>query len=181
VEKSLAGKIPLIVDGGQSQVGIESTVLDLSSSPPRLLRPGMITAEPLLAVIGATGLAMGSDSAKVLRSPGMLPRHYSPKARLVILGWKDEAELAKNTSIFNVSRDKIHVIAHTQIPRWENFGRVSVIPHDAQAYARAIYSELHACDEEGAELIIVEELPATEEWSGIADRLRRASRADFSG
>jgi len=181
VEKSLAGKIQLIVDGGQSQVGIESSVLDLSCSPPRLLRPGMISVESLGGIIGATGLISGTESSKVLRSPGMLPRHYSPKARLVILSWRDDADLAKKTANFNVPRAKIHVVAHTQIPQWEDFGRVAVIPHDAQAYARAIYAELHACDEEGAELIIVEELPPTEEWSGIADRLRRASQPGSSG
>jgi len=52
---------------------------------------------------------------------------------------------------------------------------VSVIPHDAEAFARAIYAELHRCDEAGAELIVVEAPPDMPEWSGIADRLRRAS------
>ncbi len=54
-------------------------------------------------------------------------------------------------------------------------GRVSVIPHDAEAFARAIYAELHHCDEAGAELIVVEELPRNSEWRGIADRLQRAA------
>ena len=52
---------------------------------------------------------------------------------------------------------------------------MSVIPHDAEAFARALYGELHRCDDEGAELIVVEAPPETPEWAGIADRLRRAA------
>ena len=70
---------------------------------------------------------------------------------------------------------RAHVVAHTRIPSVEDFGRVSVIPHDPAAFARAIYAELHQCDEAGAELIIVEALPEAVEWKAIADRLRRAT------
>src|SRR5271154_1802009 len=91
VHKSLGGKIPLIVDGGQSQVGIESTVLDLTVSPPRILRPGMIRAESLAAVCGeiqGSGFRIQS-SEKFLPSPGLLRKHYSPKAKLLVLNWRD--------------------------------------------------------------------------------------------
>jgi len=92
VRKLLGDRIRLIVDGGPAQVGIESTVLDISVDPPRLLRPGMIHEQALLAVTGK--LTVGaSESAEVLRSPGLLRRHYSPKAKLVVWSWKDEREL----------------------------------------------------------------------------------------
>ena len=81
VRKSFGDKISLIVDGGQSQVGIESTVVDLSVTPPRLLRPGIIHRESLMAVIGELSAAPTSEPH--LKSPGMLPRHYAPRARLV--------------------------------------------------------------------------------------------------
>ena len=181
VWKSLGAKIPLIIDGGQSQVGIESSVLDLSCSPPRLLRPGMIHAESLAAVIGGGNLGIGAGLTGTLRSPGLLPRHYSPRAKLVVLGWTDEADLAARVSGFHFPRQKIHVVAHTRIPLREKFGRVAVIPHDAQSYARAIYAELHQCDEAGAGLIVAEAVPEGLEWQGIADRLMRAAHADFPG
>jgi L-threonylcarbamoyladenylate synthase len=181
VWKSLGDKIPLIVDGGQSQVGIESSVLDLSSSPPRLLRPGMIHAESLLAVIGGGDLEVGGGPTGALRSPGLLPRHYSPRAKLVVLDWTDEADLAARVSGFGFPRQKIHVVAHTRIPLREKFGRVAIIARDAQAYARAIYAELHQCDEAGAELIIAEVVPEGREWRGIADRLRRAAHGHVPG
>ena len=177
VRAQLDGKIPLIVDGGQSQVGIESTVLDLTSEPPRILRPGMIHAESLAAVGGeiekAESRKQKTESAP--RSPGLLAKHYSPKAKLVVLDWKDDGDLKFQLSAFNFQLLHCHVLVHTKIPAGFPPENVCVIPHDAEAFARALYGELHRCDAAGAQLIIVEAPPATAEWSGIADRLRRAA------
>jgi L-threonylcarbamoyladenylate synthase len=175
VRAQLDGKIPLIVDGGQSQVGIESTVLDLTVSPPRVLRPGMIHAESLAAVCGEISNFKFQISNSVLRSPGLLAKHYSPKAKLLVLNWRDDADLKFQISNFKFQFSTCCIIAHTRIPSGGNFARVSVIPRDAEAFARAIYAELHRCDEAGAEVIIVEAPPDLPEWAGIADRLRRAA------
>jgi L-threonylcarbamoyladenylate synthase len=187
VRDQLGDKISLIVDGGQSQVGIESTVLDLSVSPPRILRPGMIHAESLVAVCGevqspsAFARLRRDEKSKVqspksaLPSPGLLKQHYAPKAKLLILSWCNDADLKSQIANRKSQIANCHVIAHTHIPSAEHFARVSVIPHDAEAFARAIYAELHHCDAAGAGLIIVETPPESPEWSGIADRLRRAS------
>ena len=70
---------------------------------------------------------------------------------------------------------KVYVVVHTKIPAGFGAANVSVIPHDAEAFARALYAELHRCDAAGAELIVVEAPPDLPEWSGIADRLRRAA------
>jgi L-threonylcarbamoyladenylate synthase len=178
VRKQLGGKISLIVDGGQSQVGIESTVLDLSVNPPQVLRPGMIHAESLAAVMGEFRIQNSEfrdKTAGAPRSPGLLKKHYSPKAKLLVLNWRDDADLKSQIANHKSQIQNCHVIAHTKIPADENFVRVSVIPHDAEAFARAIYAELHRCDEAGAELIVAEAPPESPEWSGIADRLRRAA------
>ena len=176
VRKQLGGRIPLIVDGGQSQVGIESTVLDLSVSPPQVLRPGMIHAGALAAVIGKVrGSGFRVMGLETLRSPGLLEKHYSPRAKLVVLNWRDEADLKFQLVTRHLPPVTCHVIAHTHIPSAETFACVSVIPHDAEAFARAIYAELHRCDEASAELIVVEAPPELPEWSGIADRLQRAA------
>ena len=177
VRAQLSEKISLIVDGGQSQVGIESTVLDLSVSPPRVLRPGMIHAESLAAVGGEVqspkSKVQSQDST--LRSPGLLEKHYSPKAKLVVLDWRDCADLELKIKNSKLKTEHCHVIAHTKIPSGEKFSDVSVMPHDAEAFARALYAELHRCDAAGAKLIVVEAPPNLPEWSGIADRLRRAA------
>ena len=177
VRAQLGGKIPLIMDGGQSQVGIESTVLDLSVSPPQVLRPGMIHAESLAAVVGEVRSSeFGVRSSEIkLRSPGLLEKHYSPKAKLLVLNWQDEAHLKSQLVTRHLSPVTCFIIAHTHIPSGENFADVSVMPHDAEAFARALYAELHRCDAAGAELIVVEAPPDSQEWSGIADRLRRAA------
>jgi L-threonylcarbamoyladenylate synthase len=179
VLRSLGNRIPLVVDGGQSQVGIESTVLDITQSPPRLLRPGMIHEQSLVAVTG--GLAGDAPvSGEALRSPGMLRKHYAPRARLVVAEWRNDEEFASAVTALGrqhgVSAEKVFVMAHTRVPLHAlNGGRISIIPHDAEAYARALYSELHRCDEAGAELIVAEALPDTPEWRGIRDRLQRAA------
>lgn len=174
VKRQLGARIRLIVDGGQSQVGIESTVLDISRLPPRVLRPGMIHESALLAVTGKLANP-GGDHASILRSPGLLKKHYAPRARLVVLNWRDDSDLRRRTADSGVRPEEVFVISHTNIPSGGGWGRVSVIPHDAEAFARAIYGELHACDEAGAELIVVEALPAGMEWKAIADRLNRAA------
>src|SRR5882724_6427182 len=104
VRAQLAGKISLIVDGGQSQVGIESTVLDLTVSPPRILRPGMVHAGAIAAVCGEVQDQKSGDPAgePALRSPGLLKKHYSPKAKLVVLEWHDEESLQAQLAAYHL-------------------------------------------------------------------------------
>jgi L-threonylcarbamoyladenylate synthase len=175
VRKQLGEKLALIVDGGQSQVGIESTVVDLTALPPRVLRPGMIHEESLIAVVANIQAPISDLQDPTLRSPGLLKKHYSPKAKLVILNWTNDTSLRRQLENLQSNIANSHVIAHTHIPAGTDWGGVSVIPHDAEAFARALYGELHRCDEARAELIVVEALPETIEWRAIADRLNRAA------
>ncbi|MGA3269055.1 MAG: L-threonylcarbamoyladenylate synthase [Verrucomicrobiota bacterium] len=183
VRAQLGGKIPLIVDGGQSQVGIESTVLDLTpllradAGPVRILRPGMIHDESLAAVIGQVRSSefRARSPMAALPAPGLLKKHYAPKAKLLVLRWAGESDLLSQLAARRWPPAECHVIAHTNIPPAKNFAGLSVMPHDAGAFARALYAELHRCDEAGAAAIVVEAPPETPEWSGIADRLRRAA------
>ena len=176
VHASLGERLSLIVDGGQSQIGIESTVVDLTRTPAVVLRPGMIHLESLQAVLGEDGVAEDQPTGgEVLRSPGQLRKHYSPRARLRMLDWRDDADLRAKLSALNDATEGFHVIAHSRIPSETGMAGVSVIPHDAEAYARALYSELHRCDAAGAKCIVVETLPEGTEWRGISDRLQRAA------
>ena len=187
VLKSLGARVPLIIDGGQSQVGIESTVVDVTRSLPRVLRPGMISLESILAAAGMElspsepeRPVAGAAGASIPRSPGLLEKHYAPQARLIILSWKDEVDLRSQLAQAGISLADCHIIAHTTIPSASGTlaSRVAVIPHDAEAYARALYAELHRCDEAGAKSVIVEAVPDTADWKGIADRLKRAARTN---
>ena len=177
VKKSLGDRIALIVDGGPSHVGIESTVVDLSVYPPAVLRPGMIQAEALLAVTGNLSVGNPPDAPHTLRSPGMLPRHYAPKSRLVVWSWSSEEELEAKLAGLKLSLEDVCVIAHSQIPPPSQYASVMVIPHDAEAYARAIYAELHRCDEKNPALIVLEALPDHPDWAALHDRMVRASES----
>lgn len=176
VLKSLGGRIPAVVDGGPCPVGIESTVLDLTTQPPRILRPGMVHAGALAAVVGEVQTAGPADAAGPLRSPGLLTRHYAPRARLRVLAWRDEADLRRQVAVLGEDLGRTFVLVHGCIPAPGGWGGVSVIPQEAEAFARALYAELHRCDERGAAAIVVEAVPATPEWAAVADRLRRAAR-----
>lgn len=175
VQAQLDGKIPLIVDGGQSQVGIESTVVDLTVSPLRVLRPGMVHAQAIAAVGFPVADGESPSNSKRLKSPGLLKKHYAPKAKLRVLSWRNETDLQAQIGHRQSATGHLFVIAHTHIPSGFPAANVSVVPHDAEAFARALYAELHRCDAAGATTIVVEAPPDTPAWAGIADRLRRAA------
>jgi L-threonylcarbamoyladenylate synthase len=173
VAQTMGDRIAMIVDGGACQVGIESTVLDLTTRPAVILRPGMITLSQLQAVVPV--VAERPPVAGALKSPGQLPKHYSPRAKLLLFHWSNEQELRLRIESAGFSPRECHVIAFEHIPQGHGLGRVSVVPHDPEAYARALYAELHRCDQELARLIVVEEPPFGAAWQGIRDRLRRAA------
>jgi len=180
VRRLLGARVPLIVDGGQSQVGIESTVIDLTKQPARVLRPGMIHEESLVAALGSEvrGPTPHGPGRGALRSPGQLEKHYSPKARVLVIEWSGTESLRAQLARRGIREAECHVVAHSRIPAAERFAGVSVIPHDAEAFARALYAEFHRCDEAGARVVVVEAVPDRPEWRGVADRLRRAGAGD---
>jgi L-threonylcarbamoyladenylate synthase len=148
VRASIGENVDMILDGGPTQVGIESTVVSVVGERPMILRPGMISNEELRA---ATGFDWPMRDATDDRSasPGLHPKHYSPKTSLHLL--------------------------RPGSPPPRGRGRVLEMPVSASEYAEVLYAELHKADDEGWDWIAVEEPPNTPEWEGILDRLRRAS------
>lgn len=176
VAAGLGDRIPLIVDGGDSNVGIESTVVDVTGPRPRVLRPGIISSEELADACGMP-VDVGGEGGRgegVLRSPGQLSKHYSPRTPLRLWRWRDEAELLRLLSEAGADPERTWIVAHQAIPDSGRFPNVIMIPADPEAYARALYGELHRCDAVGARLIVVEAVPDSPAWQGVADRLRRA-------
>jgi len=150
----------------------------------------MIAADAIERVVGKASEGEGStslemrtkrlghsddDPAAPVRSPGLLTRHYSPKARLMVWSWADEKELRGRMEDLDPGLKPVHIIAHDRIPLELDPAQVAVVPCDPEAFARALYAEWHRCDEAGAGSIIVEAVPAGGSWDGIRDRLRRAS------
>lgn len=156
----------LILDGGPSRVGVESTVLDLAAGPPRVLRPGAVTAEQLREAIGEV-LEPRIDAQEA--SPGTAWRHYAPRTPAKLVASGDLLAAARRGG-------GVGVIAMTPIALPAP-SRVWAMPSDAEAYASRLYATLREADEAGLEVILVER-PAIRAglWAAILDRLERATR-----
>ncbi len=152
VAEGLGERVEMILDGGPTEVGIESTVVTLRRMPPAVLRPGMISIADLEAAT-AIEWEKEADRPHVLNdpaeSPGLQAKHYAPRTRF-------------------------YVLPPGVTPR-EGRGRVIQMPLDREEFARLLYARLHAADSEGWDWIAVEAPPDTPDWAGIRDRLQRAS------
>jgi L-threonylcarbamoyladenylate synthase len=176
VIESLDGKIDLVLDGGPCPGGIESTVLDLNSSPPRVLRPGPILPSELRAVIGevrASELRLGAEHVS-LPSPGTSVRHYAPRARLEC--YSDVAQALGRALELSTSRTQVHWLRRgaARSPDLSQMHTV-LMPIDSAGYAAQLYDALHDADRRGAEYIVVDLPPDEEEWLAVRDRLRRGA------
>jgi L-threonylcarbamoyladenylate synthase len=172
VADSLGEAADLILDAGPVDVGIESTVLDLTSPVPTILRPGMITRADLATVIGEVRLASHEPADGEARpSPGMMDRHYTPRARLLFA--TDEAHLRRLTEAETSAGHDAVVL--TRGATSAAALRTIALPVDAAGYARGLYRTLHQLDREAVAVVIVAPLPATDDWAGIRDRLARAT------
>ena len=153
--------VPLVLDGGRCPWGIESTVLDLTSTPARLLRPGALGLRPIRDVIGRLALpgeAVAEGAARP--SPGMSRRHYAPRAAVV---FTDEVgpDLPDDHGLLAYKGD--------DGPRRE------ILSADPREYAADLYAALHRLDDAGVSTILAQRPPDTEDWLAIRDRLRRAA------
>ncbi len=149
VAASLGDRVDMILDGGSTEVGIESTVVALHRHPPVLLRPGMITQEQLELFAGIRFAQQHDNPDAPAESPGQHPRHYAPRTRFLVIE------------------------EHTALP--DGRGRVIEMPERPDEFAQCLYAELHKADGEGWDWIAIR-APAREgEWAGILDRLQRAT------
>jgi len=170
-----------VLDGGAADVGIESTILDLSRGFPALLRPGHVSPQAIADVIGeAPRLPDGSD-ATAPRASGTLKAHYAPRTPLALLPFASiEPMLA---ALQPADGRKVALVARaSSAGAWARAPHVHFIaaPEDPQSYARALYGLLRALDRADVERIFVEKLPESIEWIAVNDRLGRAAAA-FEG
>jgi len=140
VRESLGDRVDFILDGGPCTVGIESTVISLAGPKPRILRPGMVSQTQIEEVIGPVEIGSGAES------PGQHPKHYSPRARVVIGARPSNGRGA-------------------ELP----------LPSDPAAAAETLYRRLHDLDQEGYDWIAIDLPPDTPEWAGVRDRIIRAA------
>ena len=183
VMEGLNGRIHAILDGGATTGGLESTVLNLTTKYPTLLRPGLITPAQLEAVVGPIKRRVPTVSTAEpnapLPAPGLLARHYAPRAPLEmnysiglhrvkalldageVVGW-----LCHAAGLLDYRRKHGEVFPGLYALQ---------MPDDPEAYAAVLYDRLHELDNLGVTRIIVDAVPNTEVWLAIRDRLQRAA------
>lgn len=166
-----------VLDGGASEVGIESTIIDLSRGFPALLRPGHVTPQDIADVLGeAPRLPDGSD-ATAPRASGTLKAHYAPRTPLALLPFEElESLLAEHAA----NGQRVALVARSsRAGRWADAPGVHFVaaPEDPHAYARELYGLLRALDSAHVTRILIERLPETIEWIAVNDRLGRAAAA----
>jgi L-threonylcarbamoyladenylate synthase len=173
VLRGLEGWIDLLLDAGPVPGGLESTVLDLTVNPPRLLRPGLVTPQEIEAVIGPiTLLSTRLPLEGLLPSPGLLKRHYSPRTPL------ECAEVAGRARVEELSRAGRKVGWLTLLPLREFLGgnvTTVVMPPEPREFAARLYGVLHDLDTRGLDFIVVDLPPNSPEWLAVRDRLQRAA------
>ncbi|MFF7356692.1 MULTISPECIES: L-threonylcarbamoyladenylate synthase [Streptomyces] len=170
VRAELGEAVDFVLDGGSCQVGVESTIVDVTGGIPSILRPGGVTREDLEALLGHP-LAVPSTSR--VRVPGQHPSHYAPRARVILV------EPEKVVAEAELAQEQGHQVGVLLPPTFTHAPvkahAVVAVPASTAAYARGLYGFLRELDQQGCDLIVAS-LPADEGLGlAIANRLRRAA------
>ena len=183
VKEDLDGKIDMIVDGGRVEIGVESTILDMTVTPPMILRPGAVTKEMLEELIGEVSVDRGlidADSKEPPKAPGMKYRHYAPRAELSIVEGRMEPVIRE---INRLAEKKIAdgycvgIIGTDETAKKYKNGIIKSIGTrtDEATIAGHLYSILREFDEERVDYIFCESFPTEGIGSAIMNRLMKAA------
>jgi L-threonylcarbamoyladenylate synthase len=187
VVRSLGERVDLVLDAGPCAHGIESTVVDLTGSVPRVLRAGATSLEALraeLPEITYDAVTVAGDAPRA--SPGLASRHYAPRTRVVLA--------PSGAAVAEAARDAAAAAGAGRVGAivWSDAARASLgaaasaglalatsaaLPADAEGYARALFAALHDADAAALDALVIEAVPDAPAWWAVADRLRRAATA----
>ena len=173
VRADLGDEVDLVLDGGAAEVGIESTIVDLSDEQPAILRPGAVAADAIEQVLGAS---LQAPDVQAPRAPGTHPKHYAPRAKMRLVR---RVELLD--ALASHKGQRIGVLAlEVTVPRL-SAALQRVVPAIAGRYAHELYTNLRALDAQNVTQILVEAPPRSPAWTAINDRLARATRGGEQG
>ena len=183
VEEDMTGKIDMIIDGGPVDIGVESTILDMTVVPPMILRPGAITREMLTELIGEVSVdktLITPDSKKAPKAPGMKYRHYAPKAELTIVEGEIKEVIAKINSLAAEKLEeglKVGIIGTEETVECYPAGDVKSIGtrEDEATIAGSLYGILREFDNDGVDYIYSEAFATGGIGSAIMNRLLKAA------
>ena len=154
-----------LIDGGACEVGLESTIVDLSRGDPVLLRPGAITREDIATAIGVAPRGRDTEAP---RASGTLIAHYAPRTALAVIGAVDFEEEIEGQA-------NLAVLALREAPPRANVVSWINVPSDPVRYGHDLYANLRTLDASGAKRIVVEAPPLGAAWEAVNDRLARAA------
>jgi L-threonylcarbamoyladenylate synthase len=175
VYDDLRGKVELILDAGPTEIGLESTVVDVTLDPPLILRRGGVSQEALERVIGTVEVGTGEQ---LRRSPGTRYRHYAPRARVVLLPIKQKSEFARELQAHRQRGEKVACIVHsTPLSALESGELYRVLPSSLPMFARYLFRTLRELDALGVDVILVEGVAEEGIGAAIMDRLRKAAQS----
>jgi len=167
VQAELGNEVDCILDGGSCEVGLESTIIDMSTDQPTILRPGMISQDALAAILDCSPTAASTSTQ---RAPGMHHLHYAPSTQAVLVEKKNLAAAIQSSALpvacmmigddHGAVREGVHIVN---------------MPADAVSYAHDLYHTLRLLDNQKFKQIIIEAVPAGLEWEAIRDRLKKAT------
>lgn len=172
VAEELGDKVDMILDGGACEVGLESTIVDLSGAQPRLLRPGQISKSEIEELLQMK-LELPENNEQI-RAPGMMEVHYAPITETLLCSPR-QVEIVLRGDAFQ-HQHKTGILTYARAIDLDLFEQVIVMPAYVNNYGQLLYSKLRDLDHAGLDLILVEQPPQTEEWQGVNDRLTKATK-----
>ncbi len=183
VYDDLNGRIPLILDGGATSVGVESTVLSLAGERPTILRPGSITPEQIERVIGGVELSPGAlaplESGEKVLSPGMKYRHYAPTAEVMLIDGRDDEVVQAICAYYDqlAGDKKVIIFTSRENARFYADRKYAIMggKGDMEEYCRQLYAQLRRADDEGIEIILIEAVPSVSAGLAFMNRALRAA------
>jgi L-threonylcarbamoyladenylate synthase len=170
VRDELGDAVRVVLDGGECQIGLESTIVSVESSTVRLLRPGSVTLAQLRNAVGE--VVTGGAPGAVPRAPGSATSHYAPRTPMMIV---PQEEIDARASAMSEGGQRVAVLAQRLPLRtypyvtWINAGR------RPEAYGHDLYANLRTLDKAGCTVILVQAVPSDERWEAIRDRLTRGA------
>jgi L-threonylcarbamoyladenylate synthase len=169
VREELGDAVKLVLDGGECQIGLESTIVACLGGRVRLLRPGAVTLAQIRGLVGEVDVGPAPDAPRV---PGNTPAHYAPLTALEIVPVERLEELVANHA--RAGR-KVAVLAMRTPQRAHRNVTWINAPRRPETYGHSLYSHLRALDKVGASRILVQQVPTEERWDAVRDRLTRAA------
>lgn len=170
VRQEFGGEVDFVLDGGACPIGIESTIMDLSSGAPVLLRPGRVTLQEIESLLR---VQIGRPNQGSPRASGMLAAHYAPRLPLRLVPSSTLGAAIRD----ECARGRVAVLARHPRPTHTAATLWMTAPLGPAEYGRLLYAGLRQIDASGCAVIVVEAPPDTPDWAAIRDRLLRAAAA----